>query len=472
MPAIQHKIFLKAEILLGMETLEKLISQDKAHWIHPVVNWQAHEGRGAHIWQSADRVFLRDAHGHEVLDGFAGLWCVNVGYGHESIVQAATEQLRRLPYATGYFHFGSEPTIRLAARLTQMAPQGLSRVFFTQGGSDAVDTAVRLTQYYFNITQRPQKKHFISVQRGYHGSSSAGSGLTGLPVFHLNFDAPLPTQHHVSCPYPYRHPAGPDEAAVLAAFVQELRTKIETLGGKEHVAAFICEPVIGSGGVIFPPAGYLKAVRKVCDEYDMLMIADEVITGFGRTGPLFACLGEDVRPDIMTIAKGLTSGYIPMGATLLQESLYQTIASRAPGNSPIGHGQTYSGHPVAAAVAHAVLDLYEGGILANGQAVGRYFEERLKSLSSHKLVGEVRVRGMLGAVELVVNKDTKEKPPSALAFGQKILAHGLRNSLAFRAFADDILGFAPPLNFTRADVDLLMERLVKSIDQATEECKL
>lgn len=455
-----------------MQTLQTTLANDKAHWIHPVVNWHTHEQRGAHLWQSADRVFLKDGRGHEVLDGFAGLWCVNVGYGHESIVKAAAEQMRRLPYATGYFHFGHEPGARLAARLAKMTPAGLKRVFFTQGGSDAVDTAVRLTQYYFNITGHHEKKHFIAVQRGYHGSTSTGSGLTALPVFHQHFDAPLPTQHHVSCPYPYRHAAGPNEAAVLAAFVAELRTKIESLGGAKTVAAFICEPVIGSGGVIFPPAGYLQAVRQVCDDYDMLMIADEVITGFGRTGPLFACLGDNVKPDIMTIAKGLTSGYAPMGATLLQESIYQTIASKAPSISPIGHGQTYSGHPVSAAVAHAVLDLYEGGILANGQAVGRYFEERLRSLAGHRLVGEVRVRGMLGAIELVVDKKTKEKPPAQLAFGQRILAQALKAGLVFRAFGDDILGFAPPLNFTHADVDLLIERLTHSINQAAQDCKL
>lgn len=447
--------------------MKTLIEQDKAHWIHPVVNWQAHEQRGAHIWQSADRVFLKDAQGHEVLDGFSGLWCVNVGYGHESIVQAATEQMRRLPYATGYFHFGSEPSIRLASRLAKLAPKGLERVFFTQGGSDAIDTAVRLTQYFYNVTQRPEKKHFIAVQRGYHGSSSAGSGLTALPVFHQNFDSPLPTQHHISAPYPYRHPAGSDDQAVLLAFETEFRAKIESLGGKNKVAAFVCEPVIGSGGVIFPPVGYLKKVRQLCDEYEMLMIADEVITGFGRTGPMFACQSESVSPDMMTVAKGLTSGYIPMGATLLQEHIYQTIAQHAPSTSPIGHGQTYSGHPVAAAVAHAVLDLYEGGILANGQAVGRYFEERLQSLSSHPWVGEVRVRGMLGAIELVANKTTKEKPPASLALGQKILARAMQNGLIFRAFADDILGFAPALNYTRDDVDLLILRLQRSIDEAT-----
>ena len=242
-------------------SLSQLIDFDKKHLIHPVVNPAQHERNGSMVWQSADRVFLKDTHGHEVLDGFSGLWCVNVGYGHESIVQAATEQMRRLPYATGYFGFGCEPTIRLAQRLTAIAPPGLSRVFFTQGGSDAVDTAIRLTRYFYNVTGRPNKKHFIAMQRGYHGSSTEGSGLTALPVFHTNFDLPLPTQHHVSAPYSYRHPAGPDEAAVLQAFVTELEQKIESLG-KDNVAAFICEPVIGSGGVIFPPQGFLKAVRK------------------------------------------------------------------------------------------------------------------------------------------------------------------------------------------------------------------
>ena len=441
----------------------ELTEIDRRHWVHPVAALRQHEQRGATIWQAADRIHLIDADGHRVQDAFSGLWCVNVGYGQESIVQAATEQMRKLPYATGYFHFASEPAIRLAGRLTALAPAGLSRVLFGQGGSDAVDTAIRTVRYYFNAIGQPEKKHFIGLQRGYHGSSAVGSGLTALPLFHRFFDVPEPQQHHIPSPYPYRHADGPAPEAVLASTVQALRDKVAALGA-DKVAAFICEPIQGSGGVVIPPPGFLAAMRRTCDELGILLIVDEVITGFGRTGPMFACASEGVTPDILTLAKGLTAGYAPMSATLISEQLYQAIAEGGRDGTAFGHGQTYAGHPVSAAVANAVLDLYtDGGLLANGQRVGRYFEARLKELEALPCVGEVRVRGLLGAVELVADKATKAKPDPALKAGQRVLDHAFRNGLVFRAFGDDILGFAPSLNYTEADVDVLVERLRASI---------
>lgn len=445
--------------------ISTLVAADRRHWVHPVAPLRQHEARGATVWKSADRVFLTDFEGHRVLDGFSGLWCVNVGYGHRSITEAARRQLEVLPYATGYFHFASEPAIVLAQRLAKLAPSGLSRVFFTQGGSDAVDTAIKLIRYFFNATGRSSKRHFIAVGRGYHGSSTRGSGLTALPLFHRYFDSPDPFQHHIPAPYPYRHESGPDEAAVLAATLEALERKVEELG-RENVAAFFCEPILGSGGVIIPPAGYLKSVRKLCTRLGILMVVDEVITGFGRTGPMFASLDEDVSPDVMTLAKGLTSGYAPMGATLLSEEIYAGLADGAPDGMALGHGQTYSGHPVSAAIANAVLDLYlDGGLLENGQEVGRYFERRLHEFDDHPLVGEVRVRGMLGAIELVEDKTTRQKPDASRGVGQQILAHAWDEGLVFRAFTDDILGFAPSLNYTKADVDLLIERLRRSMDK-------
>lgn len=448
--------------------LMDLLAADRRHWIHPVAKLRDHERRGATIWEKADRVFLTDSSGHKVLDGFSGLWCVNAGYGHQSIIDAATRQLQALPYATGYFHFASEPAIRLAQRLATLAPEGLSRVFFTQGGSDAVDSAIKLIRYYFNATGRPEKRHFVAVSRGYHGSSSRGSGLTGLPVFHKYFDSPDAYQHHIPSPYPYRHAAGPDPQTVLAATLEALEQKVRELGAG-NVAAFFCEPIQGSGGVIIPPLGYLKAVRELCSRLGILLVVDEVITGFGRTGPMFACLGEGVSPDVMTVAKGLTSVYAPMGATLISEELYAGIADGAPENAPLGHGQTYAGHPVSAAIANAVLDLYlEGGLLQNGAEVGKYFEARLQEFQDHPLVGEVRVRSMLGAIELVTDKKTKAKPAVHLGLGQQILRDAWKEGLVFRAFPDDILGFAPSLNYTRSDVDLLMERLRRAMDKVTK----
>ncbi|WP_062205452.1 aminotransferase class III-fold pyridoxal phosphate-dependent enzyme [Aureimonas sp. AU12] len=441
-----------------------LIELDRDHLIHPVVSWSGHEARGATVLQSASGVTLTDIEGRQFLDSFSGLWCVNVGYGHESIVEAAAEQMRRLPYATGYFHYSSEPAIRLAASLAELAPGDLNHVYFTLGGSDAVDSAVRFIRYLFNVTGRPAKKHMIALERGYHGSSTVGAGLTAIPVFHQHFDAPTPIQHHIPSPYPYRNPAGSDDASVIASSVAALRAKVEELG-TENVAAFFAEPVQGSGGVIVPPDGWLKAMADTARELGILFVADEVITGFGRTGPLFGCEHDGVVPDIMTVAKGLTAGYAPMGAVLLSDTIYRAIADNAPVGKPIGHGFTYSAHPVSAAVGVEVLRLYtEGGILENGQRAGRRFGEKLRALSDHPLVGEVRVRGMLAGVELVTSKAKRTKPSPDLKLSEHLARLGLANGLIFRAFADDIVGFAPPLICTDDDVDTLISRFEKTLD--------
>lgn len=442
------------------------LQEKDQHWVHPVTALLDHQAKGVCAWKSADGIHLIDVNGHRVQDAFSGLWCVNAGYGQQSIVEAARKQLEDLPYATGYFGFGSEPAIELADRLARLAPPGLNHVIFGQGGSDAVDTAIRTVRYYFNAIGRPEKKHFIAVQRGYHGSSAIGSGLTALPVFHRYFDVPAPTQHHIEAPYPYRHSAGPAEAAILQATVAALESKVLEIG-PEKVAAFICEPIIGSGGVIVPPAGYLKAMRAACDRLGILLIVDEVITGFGRTGPMFACEHEGVSPDLMTLAKGLTSGYAPMGATLISEQIYAAIAEAGSDGTPFGHGQTYAGHPVSAAIANATLDLYENGLLKNGTDVGEYFQSRLRTLENLDIVGQVRGQGMLAGLELVADKQTRAKPDANLKLGQKILAHAFSEGLVFRAFADDILGFAPSLNYTKADVDTLIEILTFSIQKVT-----
>ena len=443
---------------------DALIALDRAHLVHPVAPWRTHEQRGATVLASARGAWLVDDHGHELLDAFAGLWCVNVGYGQESVVQAATEQLRKLPYATGYFHFASEPAIKLAAKLAEITPASLTRAYLTLGGSEAVDAAVRFIVQYHNSTGRPSKKHFIALQRGYHGSSSTGAGLTALPVFHRGFDLPLPTQHYIPSPYPYRDPNGDDPQALIAASVAALRAKVAELGA-ENVAAFFCEPIQGSGGVVVPPKGWLKAMRDATRELDILFVVDEVITGFGRTGPMFACDAEGVEPDLMTLAKGLTAGYVPMGATMLSERVYAAIADGAPDGAAIGHGATYSAHPVGAAVALEVLRLYdEGGVLANGQRVAPHFAAGLDTLCAHPLVGDARHRGLLGALELVSDKASKRGFDAALGLPDRIFAAAYRNGLVFRSFGDHILGFAPALTFTEAEFEQMFARLKKTLD--------
>ena len=443
---------------------ESLVALDRAHLIHPVANWRGHEARGATVLHSGRGAWLRDVNGNELLDAFSGLWCVNIGYGHESVVEAAAQQMRKLPYATGYFDFSSEPAIRLAAKLTEIAPAGLDHVYLTLGGSEAVDAAVRLIVQYYNATGRPSKKHFISLQRGYHGSSSTGAGLTALPAFHRGFDLPRPEQHYIASPYPYRHPAGTDAQALIAASVASLRAKVDELGA-QNVAAFFCEPIQGSGGVIVPPVGWLRAMREACRELDILFVADEVITGFGRTGPMFACDAESVSPDLMTVAKGLTSGYSPMGALLMSKRIYEGIADGTPAGAVVGHGATYSAHPVSAAVALEVLRLYEeGGILANGQQVAKHFEAGLQAMLRHPLVGDARSRGLLGALELVSDKYTKAQFDPALKLPDRVADAGYRNGLVFRAFGDGILGFAPALCFNPAEFEQLFDRLKRTLD--------
>ena len=454
---------------MTLQSNRSLLDIDRDHLIHPVTSFRGHEAHGALLLESGKGMWLKDIDGRDLLDAFAGLWCVNVGYGQDSIVEAAADQMRRLPYATGYFHFGSEPAVRLAQRLVDLSPKGLDHVYFTLSGSDAVDSAIRYITHYYNAIGKLAKKQFIALERGYHGSSSTGAGLTALANFHRGFDLPLRWQHHIPSPYPYRSELEGDAAAIIARSVKQLRDKVAELGA-DNVAAFFCEPVQGSGGVIVPPVGWLKAMREACTDLDILFVTDEVITGFGRTGPMFACESEDVTPDLMTLAKGLTAGYVPMGAVLMSDTVYQGIANGAAPEVVIGHGATYSGHPVSAAVGLEVLRLYtEGGILANGQMVGARFEAGLAGIADHPLVGDTRGRGLLGAIELVANKGSKARFDPTLKLADRLFAQGYRNGVIFRAFADNIIGLAPALCASEDEMDMIFARIRKTLDDLLEE---
>lgn len=440
-----------------------LAENDKLHWVHPVSAWKAHAEQGSLIFDRAEGIYLYDVNGKKYLDGFAGLWCVNVGYGQQSVIHAITKQLEQLPYATGYFGYGSEPAIRLAQKIAEITPGDLNHVYFTLGGSDAIDAALRFIDLYWNLKGQPQRKHTISVERGYHGSSSTGAGVTALPAFHANFSVPLPTQHHIPSPNPYRSPYSTD-AEMVAASVKALKDKVAELGA-DKVAAFFVEPVQGSGGVIVPPKGWLKALRDTCTELDILMVVDEVITGFGRTGVMFAQESAGVQADIMTMAKGMTSGYVPMGACVLSEKVYSTIAELSPSGQAVGHGQTYSGHPVAAAAALEVIRLYqEGGILENAARLSPYFLEQLNTLRDHPLVGDVRASGLLAAIEIVSDKTTKEQFAPASGFAGRLAAALMDNGLIARCFADATIGLAPALNITKDEIGLIVGRIRNSLD--------
>ncbi|MBB3945474.1 adenosylmethionine-8-amino-7-oxononanoate aminotransferase [Rhizobium skierniewicense] len=444
-----------------------LIELDRAHLVHPVASYRGHEKLGVRVMKSAKGATVTDMTGHQMIDGFAGLWCVNAGYGHESIVEAAAKQMRELPYATGYFSLGSEPAIRLASELADRSPGDLNHIYFTLGGSDAVDSTIRFIRYYYHSLGTPQKDQFISLEQGYHGSSTVGAGLTALPIFHAGFGLPFDWQHKIPSHYAYRNPVGTDPQAIIDGSVAALRAKIEEIGA-ERVAAFYVEPIQGSGGVLVPPDGWLKAMHKVCKDHDVLLVADEVITGFGRTGPLFACSDEDVVPDFMTTAKGLTSGYVPMGAVFMSDRVYHTIADGA-GASAIGHGYTYSAHPVSAAVGLEVLRLYENGLLENGVKAGARLMAGLHSLADHPLVGDVRGRGMLAAIELVTDKQKKTPLPAAADPSRRIFDRAWDNGLVIRAFGNGVLGYAPPLCCTDSEIDAIIERTRMTLDQTLED---
>lgn len=444
-----------------------LVELDRAHLIHPVASYRGHEKAGVRVMRSASGAQITDSEGNTVIDGFAGLWCVNAGYGHESVIQAATEQMRELPYATGYFSMGSEPAIRLAAELADRAPGDLDHVFFTLGGSDAVDSTIRFIRYYYHAKGTPEKDQFISLEQGYHGSSTVGAGLTALPAFHAGFGLPFDWQHKIPSHYAYRNPVGTDPQAIIGTSVAQLRAKVAELGA-DRVAAFYAEPIQGSGGVLVPPDGWMKAMRETCRELDILFIADEVITAFGRTGPLFACSDDDIVPDFITTAKGLTSGYVPMGAVFMADHVYQTIADGA-GDAAVGHGYTYSGHPVSAAVGLEVLRLYEGGLLENGRKAGARLMAGLQGLSDHPLVGDVRGRGMLAAIELVTDKEAKTPLPASVNPAKRLFDRAYDNGLILRAFGNGVLGYAPPLCCTDEEIDQIVARTRLTLDQTLED---
>ncbi|WP_341485695.1 aspartate aminotransferase family protein [Thioclava sp. GXIMD4215] len=443
-----------------------LIEMDRQHLIHPVSSFQGHAARGVRVLASAKGARVTDAEGRELIDGFAGLWCVNAGYGHESVVEAAAEQMRKLPYATGYFGLGSEAPIKLAAALAERAPGDLNHIYFSLGGSDAVDSTIRFVRYYWHAKGQPGRDQFISVEEGYHGSTSMGAGLTALAGFHEGFGVPYSWQHKISSHYTYRNPLKSD-AEIIAASVAELKAKVAAIG-PERVAAFYVEPIQGSGGVLVPPKGWIKAMREACRELDILFIADEVITGFGRPGPLFACEEEGIVPDMMTTAKGLTSGYVPMGAVFMSDHVFETIAEGA-GAKAVGHGFTYSAHPVSAAVALEVLSLYEGGLLENGRKAGARLMEGLQSLSDHPLVGDVRGRGMLAALELVTDKDKKTRLPASVQPATRLFDRAWDKGLIVRSFAQGIFGYAPPLCCTDDEIDQIVARTKAVLDETLDD---
>jgi 4-aminobutyrate--pyruvate transaminase len=441
-------------------------SRDIASLIHPYTNLKKHLETGPMIIRRGKGIWVYDDAGKGYIEGLAGLWSTSLGFGEERLVEAATKQMRELPF---YHVFASKshlPAIDLAERLLAMAPVPMSKVFFANSGSEANDTAVKLVWYYNNALGRPEKKKIISRLRGYHGVTLAAASLTGLPANHIDFDLPLQNITHADCPYYYR---GGEEGESESEYATRLAASLERQivhEGPETVAAFIAEPVMGAGGVIVPPETYFAKIQAVLKKYDILFIVDEVICGFGRTGNMFGTQTYDLRPDMMTMAKALSSSYMPISALMMNQKIFDVISANSDKVGTFGHGYTYSAHPVAAAVALETLKIYaERDIVAHVRGVMGHFQDRFRQLGDHPLVGEARGVGLIGAVELVRDKASKEPFEAARGVGAFVATRAQENGLILRALGDSV-ALCPPLIVTEPEIDAIFDRLEKSLDEA------
>jgi len=431
----------------------------KAHHLAPFSDYQQLKEQGPRIITKAQGVYVWDSEGNQILDAMAGLWCVAIGYGREELADAASKQMRELPFYNLFFQTAHPPVLELSKVIAELAPPGLNHVFFTGSGSEGNDTMLRMVRHYWALKGQPQKKVIISRINGYHGSTVAGASLGGMSGMHEQGDLPIPGIVHIPQPYWFGEGGemSPDEFGIWAA--DQLEKKILEVG-EEHVAAFIAEPIQGAGGVIVPPESYWPRIKEILAKYDILFVADEVICGFGRTGEWFGSDYYGLKPDMMTIAKGLTSGYIPMGGLIVRDEIVETLEL----GGDFNHGFTYSGHPVAAAVA-----LENIRILRDEKIIERvknetapYLQKRLRELADHPLVGEVRGVGLLGAIELVQNKQTRARFEGKGA-GMLCRQFCFENGLIMRAVGDTMI-MSPPLVISKTEIDELISKARLCLD--------
>ena len=437
---------------------DELARWDQDHFFHPSTHL-AQFARGeapSRIIETGAGAHITDRDGKRMLDAFAGLYCVNVGYGRPEIAEAIAEQAKKLAYYHAYVGHGTEASVTLAKMVIDRAPAGMSRVYFGLSGSDANETNVKLVWYYNNILGRPEKKKIISRWRGYHGSGLMTGSLTGLELFHKKFDLPLSQVIHTEAPYYYRRP---DLAMSEADFTAHCAAELEALiaeEGADTIAAFIGEPALGTGGLVPPPAGYWEAIQAVLAKHDILLIADEVVTGFGRLGSMFGSDHYGIRPDIITIAKGLTSAYAPLSGSIVSEKVWDVLARGTDENGPIGHGWTYSAHPIGAAAGVANLELIdELDLVASAGRTGAYLKAALTdALGAHANTGEIRGEGLLCAYEMVEDPETRRFFDPAKKVGPAVAAAMAARGVIARAMPQgDIIGFAPPFCLTEAEAD-------------------
>ncbi len=452
-------------------SLEEIDRQTVLHPFTPLKTYAHNEMGDPRIVQSGKGVRIHDQKGRDLLDGFAGLYCVNIGYGRQEVADAIYEQAKKLAYYHAYAAHSTEALIRLSERIIRLAPGNMSKVFYGLSGSDANETNMKMVWYYHNILGKPEKKKVISRERGYHGCSVMAGGLTGLSFYHDLFDLPTGPIRHTGAPHYYW---GMQEGESEEAFSKRRAKELEEMilaEGPDTVGAFIGEPVLGTGGITPPPAGYWAAIQEVLRKYDVLLIADEVVTGFGRTGEMFGSHKYDIEPDIITVAKGLTSAYVPMSGSIINKKVYDVFESATEKVGAFSHGYTYSGHPLGAAAALANLDIVENEDLpGNAARTGGYFQEQMhKTFDDHPMVGEVRGVGLLGALEFVADKDAKLRFDPALKVGAKVSAAALENGLIARAMPHgDILGFAPPLVIDKGEIDELIDMTKRAVDSVAD----
>jgi 4-aminobutyrate--pyruvate transaminase len=439
-------------------------ARDAANMLHPYTNARKHLTSGPVIIDRGEGIYVFDSHGKRYIEGLAGLWSVAVGFGEERLVAAAAQQMQKLPYYHTFGHKSNGPAIDLAERLVAMTPKRLDKVFFTNSGSEANDTVVKLLWYFNNARGRPAKKKIISRIRAYHGITVASGSLTGLPWNHRDFDLPLPGFIHLECPHLYRNGVpGEDQEEFATRLADELEAVI-LREGADTIAAFIGEPIMAAGGVIIPPRTYWTKMQAVCRKHEIMIVADEVITGFGRLGTPFGCDLFEIDPDIMVLSKQLTSSYQPLAAVLISDELFQGVADNSGKIGTFGHGFTASGHPVATAVALENLNIIaERSLMEHAAEVSPLLQAGLREFEDHPLVGEVRGIGLIAGVELVANKSTRQKFDPAGSAGAFLFAKAHERGLILRPI-EDTLAFCPPLIITRSEVAQMLSIFSDALD--------
>jgi 4-aminobutyrate--pyruvate transaminase len=448
-----------------MTELTPAARSDIAHHLHSYTNLPRHEETGPLVLTHGKGIYVYDEQGREYIEGLGGLWCVSLGFGEEALVDAAVEQMRKLPYYHTFASSGTEPPVKLAERLKAIAPAPMSKVYFTNSGSEANDTVVKMVWYYNNAVGRPKKKKIISRIKGYHGVTVASASLTGIAINHNDFDLPIANILHTDCPHYYRFAEAGESEEDFATRMAENLDKMIVAEGADTVAAFIAEPVMGAGGVIIPPATYFEKIQAVLKKHDVLMIADEVICGFGRTGNFWGSETFGIRPDILVCSKGLSSGYLPISAVLINEAIYQGLVDESRKIGVFGHGFTQSGNPTCAAVALRTLELMdERNLLEHVRAVAPRFQARLQAFADHPLVGEARGVGLLGGLELVADKNTKASFDPARKVGIYLSERARELGLIVRSL-NDTVAFCPPLIIEEEQIDEMMDRVSKALDE-------